>query len=294
MFYNIQSKQGHITQRQITRSRIPAHALSPCSALLPTPTLPPKALPHMTHPPQVALIQGASGGIGGALAARALASGRFSRVILTSRDPQTSLPLTDERITALRLDLTSDDSIEEAAGRVREVSGALHLVITTAGLLHDEARGITPEKSLNHLRRSSLQALFDVNCAGPFLWYRALMPTFRHRDPLTIATLSARVGSISDNELGGWYGYRASKAAQNMMTKTLSLELRRVNPNATVVGLHPGTVQTPLSEPFHGRVPASQLLTPARSAEALWGVLEGLSPAQSGRCFAWDGAEVLP
>ena len=248
----------------------------------------------MSDSAQFALIQGASGGVGRALVERALSSGRFERLFVTSRSATSLMDWGDERVTPIELDLSSDESISAAAERVIASCPHLNLLITTAGLLHDEARGISPEKRLSQLKRSSLEALFEVNCYGPFLWYQALMPLLRHRAPLKLATLSARVGSISDNRLGGWYGYRASKAAQNMMTKTLSLELARQSPQSVVVGLHPGTVQTELSAPFQARVPPERLFSPERSAAALWSVLEALTPEQSGRCFAWDGSEISP
>ena len=108
------------------------------------------------------------------------------------------------------------------------------------------------------------------------------------------AALSARVGSISDNQLGGWYAYRASKAALNMIIKTAAIEVRRRNPHAIVVGLHPGTVDSDLSKPFQGNVPEGKLFTPDFAAGKLLTVLEGLAPAQTGRCFGWDGEEILP
>lgn len=241
----------------------------------------------------IALVQGASGGLGQALTRQLLTDGRFERVIVTSRDPERST-WDDPRVSSVRLDLSSDDSIDKAGAEVAGLCDHLSLVITTAGLLSDPERGLSPEKKITDLRRASLEALFDVNCFGPFLWYRALNPLLKGRSPVTVATLSARVGSISDNRLGGWYAYRASKAAQNMMTKTFSLELARLNPKSIVVGLHPGTVDTALSRPFQARVPPHQLLSPQRAARQLLDVIYTLTPAESGRCFAWDGAEIFP
>ena len=241
---------------------------------------------------RVALIQGASGGLGRALAERALTEGAFDQVILTSRDLSRLDWASDPRASHVALDLSDDLSVERAAQEVAERCDQLNLVITTAGLLSDPARGISPEKKLLDLERAALQAVFDVNCFGPFLWYRALHPLLRHRGELTLATLSARVGSISDNRLGGWYSYRASKAAQSMMTKTLSLELGRYNSRSIVVGLHPGTVDTALSRPFQSRVPPERLFSPERAARQLWEVIQGLRPAQTGQCLAWDGSEV--
>ena len=247
------------------------------------------------RPQRIALIQGASGGVGRALVEQVLASGAYQRVIVTSRDVACSGWSGDPRVQLVTLDLSDDDSIARAASEVSVIADRLHLVITTAGILRvDEALGTTPEKKLTDLTRAALSEVFSVNCFGPMLWYAALRRLFRHREPLVIATLSARVGSISDNRLGGWYSYRASKAALNMMTKTLSLELRRSNPESIVVGLHPGTVNTSLSKPFQARVPPERLFSPERSASYLWAVISELTPAKSGQVFAWDGAEIEP
>lgn len=243
--------------------------------------------------PKVALIQGGTGGLGRALTEALLDSGRFDQLIITTRDPS-RVTWAHPQLSVIPLDLSCNASILEASRQVAERCEQLSLAVTTAGLLSDPARGISPEKKIGDLSREALHALFDVNCFGPFLWYQALMPLLRRRAPVTVATLSARVGSISDNRLGGWYGYRSSKAAQNMMTKTFSLELGRLNPQSIVVGLHPGTVDTPLSQPFQARVPAEKLFTPERAAQQLLEVLLDLRPADSGRCFAWDGQEIQP
>lgn len=246
----------------------------------------------VNSPTQVALIQGATGGLGQALTQELLSSNQFKQVIVTSRNSQ-QIQSNDNRLTKIDLDLSSDMQIIQAAQKVRSICEELHIVITTAGLLSDENQGLKPEKKLLDLNRLHLQSLFEVNCIGPFLWYQALFPLFRHRSSLKIATLSARVGSISDNRLGGWYGYRASKAAQNMMTKTFALELKRINPSSLVVGLHPGTVDTKLTRPFQN-VSQKQRFTPEYSAHLLWKVLQNLDPVHTGRCFAWDGQEIPP
>lgn len=242
---------------------------------------------------RVGLIQGASGGIGRALTEQVLQSERFDRLIVTGRNLG-SLQDLGPQIEAVALDLTDDASIQEAAQRVRQLTDRLHLVICTAGLLKSEERAVTPEKKLADLTRQSLFRVFDVNCFGPFLWYAALNPLFRHREPLTIATLSARVGSIGDNRLGGWHSYRASKAAQNMLTKNLSIELSRTNPHAVVIGVHPGTVDTALSKPFQSGVAPEKLFSPDQSAKALWTVISNATPNQSGAVLAWDGSTIVP
>jgi len=242
---------------------------------------------------QTALIQGGSGGIGRALLDQVLASDQFDQVVVTSRHPD-QLVCSDPRVHVVALDLCADASIAKASREVADLTDRLHLVLTTAGLLKDAQQGVAPEKKLADLNRSALEQVFAVNCFGPFLWYAALAPLLKHRERLRVATLSARVGSIGDNGLGGWHSYRASKAAQNMLTKNLSLELKRTNPQSVVVGLHPGTVDTALSKPFQSGVPSDKLFTAEQSAGFLWQVLEQLTPERSGEVIAWDGQTITP
>ena len=123
---------------------------------------------------------------------------------------------------------------------------------------------------------------------------RHALDALDRRDKAVFAALSARVGSISDNRLGGWHGYRASKAALNQIIRTLSIELARKRPDAICAGLHPGTVDTGLSEPFQRNVPDGKLFTPDYAAERLLSVIDGLTAEQSGRCFDWAGEEIAP
>jgi NAD(P)-dependent dehydrogenase (short-subunit alcohol dehydrogenase family) len=159
-------------------------------------------------------------------------------------------------------------------------------------MLHDDAAG--PERALRDLDADRLAHLFAINTIGPALALKHFAPLLAKDVPATIACISARVGSIADNRLGGWYGYRASKAALNQIVRTAAIELARTRPQAMCVALHPGTVDTGLSKPFKRGVPAEKLFTPAYSADRLLAVLDGLAPAQSGRIFAWDGAEITP
>ncbi len=165
------------------------------------------------------------------------------------------------------------------------------VVIVASGLLH-AADGLSPEKSMRALDAVAMQRLFAVNAIGPALVAKHFMPLMPRQGRVVFAAVSARVGSISDNRLGGWYGYRASKAALNQLIRTLSIEWSRTARDSICVGLHPGTVDTALSAPFQGNVSAGSLFTPAHSAGALLQVLDQLTPAQTGRVFAWDGLEV--
>ena len=240
------------------------------------------------------LIQGGGRGIGAALAQRALQDGA-ERLFVTARDPKQSPSYaelaSDARVTFLPLDVTDDASIRGAAAMIKDAVPRLDRVICTSGML--KADGISPEKRVAELDAENLVHLYRVNALGPVLLARELWPLLRGDHALRYAAISARVGSISDNHLGGWYAYRASKAALNQLMRTLSIELARANPAACVATLHPGTVDTELSKPFQGNVPAGKLFTATDSAERLWRVLDGLGPDDSGRLFAYDGS-VIP
>ena len=232
-----------------------------------------------TGPGRRAVVIGASGGIGAALAdALAAAGGDVHRL---DRGGTHAPPL----------DLTDEASIAAAAARIGD-SGPVDLVIVASGVL--QAGGASPEKRWRDLDAEVLARYFAVNATGPALVAKHFLPLLPADRPAAFAALSARVGSIADNRLGGWYGYRASKAALNMLVKTLAIELARSRPAALCVALHPGTVDTRLSEPFQRGVAPGKLFTPARSAQALLDVLERLTAAESGGCFAWDGARIEP
>lgn len=222
-----------------------------------------------------AVIIGAGGGIGGAMADRLVASGRYDRVHALSR------------AGALPVNVTDEPSIAAAA---QEVGGSVDLLIVATGILHSD--GAMPERALKELDGAVLARLFAVNTIGPALVLKHFAPLLPRDRPSTVAILSARVGSITDNRSGGWYGYRASKAALNMIVKSAAIELSRSRPRAVCVALHPGTVDTGLSRPFQGRVPAEKLFTPAHSAERLLSVLDGLTVSDTGGCFAWDGRPI--
>ena len=200
----------------------------------------------------------------------------------------TVLPL--GRSSEPRLDLCCDEDLEQISGWLQQ-QPPLRLVINTAGWLHDGGRG--PEKRLQAIQRAGLEQAFSVNAFAPILLAKAVAPAFGHGQPCWFASLSARVGSIGDNQLGGWYGYRAAKAAQNQLLRTLALEWKRRLPMACVSLLHPGTTATELSAPFRSAVPAEKLFSPQRAAGHLLDVLAEQQPHDSGRFLAWDGS-VIP
>lgn len=166
----------------------------------------------------------------------------------------------------------------------------LRLVINTAGLLHGPL--LQPEKRLSQVNRQALELSFAVNAFAPLLLAQAIESLFSPTDPFHFASLSARVGSIGDNQLGGWYAYRAAKAAQNQMLRTLALEWARRKPKGCVSLLHPGTTATGLSAPFQAGVPPDRLFSPERAAQQLLDVLAVLEPQQTGQFWAWDGQQI--
>ncbi|MBB3191491.1 SDR family NAD(P)-dependent oxidoreductase [Halomonas cerina] len=230
-----------------------------------------------------ALVTGASGGIGSALIDALLESDRPGRVFAVSRHARQH---DDERLSPLSADITTDAGLATLAAHLDDAP--LHLVINSIGMLHDEAQGIAPEKKLDDLDATAMTRLFHVNAVTPALLLKALQGHLKGHHPVVVASLSARVGSIGDNRLGGWYGYRASKAAHNMLMKTAAVELRRLNPQAMVISLHPGTTDTDLSRPFQARVPEDKLFSPAFVAGRLLDALSKCTPEESGNFRDWN------
>ena len=214
---------------------------------------------------------GASGGIGGALAEQLVQEGREVCRISRRSDPA--------------IDLLDEASIAAAAAAI---GPGLRLVLDATGFLHDTA--FQPEKSLRQIDLAHLALSFAVNATGPALLMKHFLPLLARDGRAVFATLSARVGSISDNRLGGWYAYRASKAALNQLVRTASVELARTRPEAICVALHPGTVDTPLSGPFAKAGLAVQ--TPKESAAGLLAMIARLTPEQTGLLFDQTGAQI--
>lgn len=222
-----------------------------------------------------AVVMGASGGVGAAVVARLRATGAFAVVHALSR-------------SGTGLDLEDEATIAAAAAAV--ASGPVPtLVFVGTGVLH---HGHVPERSFREMEPAHLMRDYRVNAIGPALVAKHMLPLLPRDRRAVFVALSARVGSIGDNRLGGWHSYRASKAALNMILRNLAIELARTHPLAVVAGLHPGTVDSGLSRPFQRGVQPDALFTPAYSAACLLAVVDSLTPADSGGCFAWDGQPI--
>jgi NAD(P)-dependent dehydrogenase (short-subunit alcohol dehydrogenase family) len=222
---------------------------------------------------RTAVVIGASGGIGAAL--------------VRELEPDWSV------IGLVRpaIDLLDEASIAAAAKALADDGLSPDLVIVATGILHHETGG--PEKSLRDLDPDWMMLNYRINAIGPALVAKHFLPLMPRDRRNYLAILSARVGSISDNRLGGWHSYRASKAALNMLVRNLSIEWQRKNAASIIVGLHPGTVETALSRPFKGN-PAHERFDPATAAKQLLAVLENLKLDQSGQLFAYDGTLIAP
>ncbi len=253
---------------------------------------PDSALPRAAH----VLVTGASSGVGLALTKQLLARDSGQQLTAVSRRASASGSLCSlvqehgARLHLIDADLTDETDLAQLAKTLQHSGARLDVVINAAGLLHSTR--VQPEKSLAQLSRASLHEVFSVNAFAPILLAKALLPLMRRDQPGMFASISARVGSIGDNRMGGWYAYRASKAAQNQLVKTLAIELHRSHPKLCCLLLHPGTVDTPLSQPFQARVPEGRLFSTGQAALQLLQVMAACDATDSGRFIAWDGTPV--
>lgn len=222
-----------------------------------------------------ALVVGSSGGIGAALTAQLKATTNCGHVASLSRSGPGSFDLTDET------------TIEAAADRLRDVHGTLHLIICATGIL--SAGNTGPEKAVSELDPERMATVFAVNTVGPALLFKHFVPLLPLSGKCIFAVLSARVGSIADNRLGGWYAYRASKAALNQIVRSVSIEVARKRPEAVCLTLHPGTIETDLTRPFaRGRFTH----TATESARNLLTVMDQAASPETGQFFAYDGSPI--
>jgi len=243
-----------------------------------------------------ALIVGANGGIGLGFVQQLLQDDRVAKIYATYRQPNSASELSalerehPAQLVCLSLDITEEAQIAECSDRIRSQVDRLHLVINCVGILHEG--DLQPEKSLRQINPDHLMRYFQINSIGAVLLAKHLSPLFCHSDRNIFATISAKIGSIGDNQLGGWYGYRASKAALNMLMRTVAIEYKRKSPHTIVVTLHPGTTDTRLSKPFQRNVPPEKLFPVERTVAQLLAVIDKLEPQDSGEFFSWDGSRL--
>ncbi len=229
------------------------------------------------------VVVGASGALGAEFVEQLAARDDISHVTALSRSDRS---FASHKVTSGHIDFMDEASIEKAASYSDHVDG----VIVATGMLHDGA--LMPEKALKELSAENMQAVYMVNTVGPMLIAKHFLPKFSRDSRGVFAVISARVGSVSDNRLGGWHSYRASKAALNMLLKNASIEMKRTHPESIIVGLHPGTVDSDLSKPFQRHVPEGKLFTSEHSVSHMLSVLYGLYAKDSGKLFAYDGTRI--
>lgn len=224
----------------------------------------------------LAIIIGSSGGIGGALLSELEATKSCALVVGLSRDSEPGI------------DVLSEPSVEDAARQAARLNCPLKLLVIATGFLHDEKS--RPERSMKDLSAEHMARSYAVNAIGPALVLKHFTPLLAREGRSVVAILSARVGSIGDNQLGGWHSYRASKAALNQITHTAAIELKRSRPHSICVALHPGTVDTKLSGPFSKA--GLNVRSPAIAARELLDVIERLKPADSGGFYDYTGGSL--
>ncbi len=229
-----------------------------------------------------AVVIGASGGIGQAFIKQLTHQPNIGSIHAFSRS---EFEVESDKVTWGQIDVTSQESVEQAANSTKD-GKPIDIIITATGFLH---RGnISPEKSVRDIEFNNFEEVFAVNTFGPALIMKYFLPLLPRDRQSVVAFLSARVGSISDNQLGGWYAYRASKAALNMLIKNASIETARKFKQAAIIGLHPGTVETDLSEPFKSNIKEGHLFTPEYATECLLKVINDTTPEKTGALIDWD------
>lgn len=252
----------------------------------------------------VSLVAAASRGLGLEFTRQLLYKHPESSVVATCRTPDSAQNLKalkeehPSRLTILQLDVTNESTVQDAAKRISDEFGRLDLLINTAGILHIP-NVMQPETSLDKVDPENLLHAYRTNAVGPIIVAKHMVPLLKlgrgegtGRDAAVIANISARIGSILDNQLGGWYAYRASKAALNQLTRTLGVEcLRRKDP-IICVSLHPGTVDTDLSRPYSRSVSREKLFSPEMSVGKLIEIIDSLKMEDSAKFFAYDRQEI--
>ncbi len=239
----------------------------------------------MSESPQQVIVIGGTGGLGRAMVETLL--DQFKQVQVYATYCSTEIPFRHARLSWQQLDIRDPDAIEKWAAEFNRVDWILNF----AGFLHGEKGG--PEKNIQALNTDFLIENIRINTLPTLLMAKHFARALKQSPAPVMATVSARVGSIEDNRLGGWYSYRISKAALNMALKTLSIEWKHSHPRGCIAALHPGTNDTPLSKPFQANVKSGNLFDPAYTASMFLKLLTQLDPSKSGNFWAWDG-ELIP
>ena len=243
------------------------------------------------------LIIGGNGGIGAGFIEQLLTRDDINCIFATYRNQETANQLmswaseSPQKVIPICADVTQEKAIVEVIKTIKTKVDRLHIVINCVGILQEGK--LQPEKSLRHIQTDNLLRYFEVNTIPTVLFSKHLLPLFKHGEFAVWATVSAKVGSIEDNRLGGWYGYRASKAALNMLIKNVAIEYGRTARNTAVIALHPGTTDTNLSLPFQKNVPEGKLFSPQRTTKQLLAIIDNLTIDNNGQFFNWDGT-LLP
>lgn len=243
--------------------------------------------------PEIALVCGASKGNGAALIPLLIQKYPLKHIFAVSRSGSvvaTTQQLAKEyhcQLHSVSCNIEEEEDLNELRMRIQEFSPQIHLLVNTVGFLSDEE--FQPEKNISSLSHNALLNSISKNTWPALGLMKHLRPLFRHKNPLRMIFYSARVGSISDNGLGGWYSYRISKAALNMAVRTFSIELARSNPQLCCFSYHPGTVDTELSRPFTRRYTKNTIFSPEQAAQYMLDVLALRSPEDNGGFYDWKG-----
>ena len=232
------------------------------------------------------IIAGSSGAIGGEFTKKYTNDPNVEKVVTLSRNVNNH---NHKKIQSIKVDYNNEETFKNL-DEISQLNSISKIIIAT-GILHTDE--LKPEKSIDSIDGESMKKVFQVNVFGPILLVKTLLPLIKKSKGVKIVFLTARVGSISDNELGGWHSYRSSKSALNMMIKNLSIELKRLNKEHVVIGIHPGTVKSHLSEPFLRHV-KHDVFSPKESVGFMTEVINEITHKDSGKCFDFSGKVIEP
>jgi NAD(P)-dependent dehydrogenase (short-subunit alcohol dehydrogenase family) len=238
---------------------------------------------------KIVAVIGSSGAIGNALSNRLLEDDSVETIYKFSRSQKSE---GNQKEKNFFIDIEDENSIKKSTENIPE-DIKFDMIFVATGILHNDD-DIFPEKSIKDINADKLKRVLSINTIGPTLVGKYFIPYLNNKSKSIFAFLSARVGSISENKLGGWYSYRSSKTALNQIIKNFSIEIKRTNPNAIFVGLQPGTVSSFLSKPFEKNVKSENLFTPDFSASKLLEVIDNLESKDTGKLIDWNGEEIQP